>query len=100
MPKVIPLIQPKRKIMPKLNISVTVSNEAVTAINSWRDTQFKEDGKTLKYTSNANLARSILKDALKRILKSSPTVGMQTELDNKDTSDNNIDSILDSSVTD
>ncbi len=86
--------------MPTLNISVTVSTEAVTAVNAWRDTQFQEDGVTPKYSTNLILARSILKDALKRILRTSPTTGMQIELDNKTSSDVNIDTILDSAVTD
>ena len=86
--------------MPTLNISVTVSTEAVTAVDSWRDTQFQEDGVTPKYSTNLILARSILKDALKRILRTSPTTGMQTELDSKTSADSTIQGILDSAVTD
>ena len=86
--------------MPTLNISVTVSAEAATAVNAWRAKQFLEDGVTLKYSDNADLAKKSLKEILRRILKSSPTAGMQTELDSKDTSDSTIEGILDSAVTD
>ena len=86
--------------MPTLNISVTVSTEAVTAVDAWRDTQFQEDGVTPKYPTNLVLARNILKDALKRILRTSPTLGMKTELDSKTSADVNINTILDSAVTD
>lgn len=86
--------------MPILNISVTVSTEAVTAINSWRATQLLEDDITLKYSTNLILARSILKDALKRILRTTPTTNMKKELDNKAIAEENVDTILDSAVTD
>jgi len=86
--------------MPQLNISVTVSAEAVTAVNVWRATQFLEDGTTPKYADNLVLARSILKDALKRILRTSPTANMQTELDSKTSADSTIEEILDGAVTD
>ena len=46
------------------------------------------------------VAKKSLKEILRRILKQSPTVDMQTELDSKDSADSNIEGILDVAVTD
>lgn len=84
--------------MPTLSISVTISSEVATAVNTWRDTQKDADGNP-KYATNAVLAKSILKDALQRILQSSPTASMQTELDKKSTADSVIAGLKDSGIT-
>ena len=84
--------------MPTLNISVTMSSEVVTAVNNWRDTQKDSDGKP-KYATNAILAKSILRDAIHRILEASPTASMQRELDKKSAADDAIENLKDDEVT-
>lgn len=85
-------------MMPVLNVSVTVSSEVAAAVNEWRSAQLDENG-TPKYASNGVLAKSILKDALRRILQSTPTSSMEAELGKKRAADDAIENIKNTEVS-
>ena len=85
--------------MPTLTVSVTVSEEAAAAVNTWRAAQLDQGGNP-KYASNEALAKSILKQALSRILDQSPTTSMQAEVTKKKNADSALESIKDAAVTD
>lgn len=84
--------------MPTLNISVNISSEVVTAVNNWRDTQKDSDGNP-RYETNAILAKAMLRNAILRILETSPTATMQVELDKKSAADDVISNLKDTEVT-
>ena len=84
--------------MPMLNASVVISSEVATALDLWRAGQKGEDG-TPKYASNVILAKSILQDALRRILQSAPTSSMQVELVKKRAAEAAIENIRNTEVS-
>lgn len=61
------------------NVTGTMPNEVVTAIDSWRLTQKNSDG-SLKYASAADLLKSIIGDTIRDILQRQPTPSMEKEI--------------------
>ena len=91
--------------MPTVDISITVPQDVVQAVTSWRKKQitgYTDDPAhkpILKYPTNLALLKSIIRDAILRILDQTPTVAIQVELNKIKVAKQEIKELKDGAVT-
>jgi hypothetical protein len=84
--------------MAQLNLTMNIPDEVITAIQAWMDTQ-KEANGTPIYASAQALMKSILKDAVLRILAESPSAAIKNHMDAIKISQQQIETLRNSAAT-